>query len=742
MAWNNLPVSLQVELTRFIPAALGAAATGFRAALDLARDLKNSGSDIVVEEDLAALFGRNLIEPEIAENFSKTILPKGARYSIFSESIPIVLWNGPSATVNRALKNKEYFPMVIQISLLTAAHDVESLADGLSEALRLRSKGLDTKVPSSESLLGFLRACAEQTAAFDWLAYLDSVRQKLGLPYYVPDRRKANIGNWFQMLTVPLLQASLDMLPSVQRLYEDSMMVIDGSIGSTTMVVWAHYVLGLSVKVEGAPNGNITFGEKEPSLIIRINDISLQQSLNPVYLMNASEEIMLAVQESEDSLITGIEASRRIPLYGYARRVFEMDEVQLGPAGLTEMICLSAAWALLIAPRLRECLEIDPADGQPCVDFSRSSIVAAQYNLNKSISLICGDQYFDRNIVDNFMETLRDEQHPDGLYDLKPTPAVSSNLKSRFHPPLSDKEKASHWYRLIEIVEKLCPIILSFAAVGNIDELCLAQNLYIEKMNILSDLPGVTIEDSKEPFIRLDSDTCLKIIAYYITGKSRDQTGNPLNRFCLASGGGWSVFTDSLWDKDPAEVTPGRIWLKRGVPYHNSSFGHFIIDGPLTIDSHAPSCIKDGRLGQKFKPFCAVDVASTQYMVALRKDNFYLTRRFRVENCKSAVTVGYWHFSTANFYVMRGDRCSHEDSQGLIELGLDMASFKGFAHLENNVKERIRIALTHGNSNARWLMVAAVGMEEGIVFLKTPGCCLNCLLRKASEWKGKCIIIL
>ena len=52
-------------------------------------------------------------------------------------------------------------------------------------------------------------------------------------------------------------------------------MVVDGSRGSTTLIVWAHHILGLPVLVVGAPKGDIPFGSGEPSVIIYIKDISL-----------------------------------------------------------------------------------------------------------------------------------------------------------------------------------------------------------------------------------------------------------------------------------------------------------------------------------------------------------------------------------------------------------------------------------------------------------------------------------
>lgn len=49
--------ALSLEATSLVPLTLTAATSAVGALMNLARDLQNSGSDIVVEEDLANVFG-------------------------------------------------------------------------------------------------------------------------------------------------------------------------------------------------------------------------------------------------------------------------------------------------------------------------------------------------------------------------------------------------------------------------------------------------------------------------------------------------------------------------------------------------------------------------------------------------------------------------------------------------------------------------------------------------------------
>jgi hypothetical protein len=71
----NAPVGFQVslELSQILPIrkALDGAAGQL---LDLARSLRRSGSDLLVEEDLTSYFGRVWINSEISKKFKQDVL--------------------------------------------------------------------------------------------------------------------------------------------------------------------------------------------------------------------------------------------------------------------------------------------------------------------------------------------------------------------------------------------------------------------------------------------------------------------------------------------------------------------------------------------------------------------------------------------------------------------------------------------------------------------------------------------
>ena len=63
---------LSVELSKVFPIATAVQSAGAMV-LDLARNLRRSGSDLVVEEDLVSVFGRAKIVSEVESTFKKTV---------------------------------------------------------------------------------------------------------------------------------------------------------------------------------------------------------------------------------------------------------------------------------------------------------------------------------------------------------------------------------------------------------------------------------------------------------------------------------------------------------------------------------------------------------------------------------------------------------------------------------------------------------------------------------------------
>jgi hypothetical protein len=107
--------------------------------LDLARNLRNSNSDILVEADLVAIFGRVWIDETITRDFKAEVIKNTEVVSIGNVSLELRKGAGP--TLEHALQERSdtgALSTIIQLSLLSATHDRQNLASALSYGLNKR----------------------------------------------------------------------------------------------------------------------------------------------------------------------------------------------------------------------------------------------------------------------------------------------------------------------------------------------------------------------------------------------------------------------------------------------------------------------------------------------------------------------------------------------------------------------------------------------------------------------------
>ncbi|KAI9767177.1 MAG: hypothetical protein M1835_007074 [Candelina submexicana] len=303
--------ALSLELTKFLPLGQIVNASG-EAILNIARELRRSGSNIVVEEDLAAVFGRNRIEPHFESSFKTAV--RSSEIHPISKYLDIVLEAGAGPTVRRSLTDRARFSTIVQLSLLAYTHTIDSLANGLSRALEKRLEGGNTELarPTVDyvGLAGTLEACADQTSAYRWHLLLDAVEDTL------PWRRDS--GDYPERdLDFVVLQGLLDLLTCVQYLPEDRIITLKCRAGIATIVVWAHHVLGLIVEVTGGELGNANFGAGQANISIELSDLPAS-----IILLNAVDDYMfhLEVAAAEDPRLTGITYS---PLLGFGVRFLD-----------------------------------------------------------------------------------------------------------------------------------------------------------------------------------------------------------------------------------------------------------------------------------------------------------------------------------------------------------------------------------------------------------------------------------
>ncbi|KAL8795513.1 MAG: hypothetical protein Q9182_007525 [Xanthomendoza sp. 2 TL-2023] len=251
--------SLSLELAKIFPVR-HIIQTGAEEIVSLVRALRKDGSDFLVEEDLANIFGRGRIEASLEADFRKAVRIGSIR-PLHAGSL-ISLDSGPGATVCRALKDRFYLSSVIQLSFLVWMHEETTLAASLVESMLSRYfsqvQGA-TPDPDYEGILKTLQACSSQTSQYPWenLCALVETRFPKSIQWFYFEDSP------LKSLAQNLLQGAMDYLYMAQSLPEDRLIMIDSQIGLVPTVIWAHYVLGLTVLIMNSPDGdNLVTAEK------------------------------------------------------------------------------------------------------------------------------------------------------------------------------------------------------------------------------------------------------------------------------------------------------------------------------------------------------------------------------------------------------------------------------------------------------------------------------------------------
>ena len=224
-----------------------------------------SGSDIVVEADLAEVFGRGKIVHELEQNFRKVV--KVQSITFLRDGCEVSLDSGPGPTLLHGLQDSRHFSAIIQMSLLGWTHDRSSLATAIDQAMVKRFEmGVAGAAasPGYEGISNALAACSSQSTAFAWSHYKHLVDTKLreSIPGY-------QYSQDHMRLSPAALMGAMDYLYIVQQLPESRKIMISNAMGSITFVIWAHYILGLNVLITTAGPSTISFGdEQNPHVLI------------------------------------------------------------------------------------------------------------------------------------------------------------------------------------------------------------------------------------------------------------------------------------------------------------------------------------------------------------------------------------------------------------------------------------------------------------------------------------------
>ncbi len=127
-------------------------------------------------------------------------------------------------------------------------HEETTLAAALVENMLKRYESNvqhATPDPDHEGIVKTLQACSSQTSQFGWdhLVSLVESRFRKSTQWFCLDH------NPIRSLSPNLLLGTMDYLYMVQSLPEDRLIMVESQIGLVPIVIWAHYILDLTVIV-------------------------------------------------------------------------------------------------------------------------------------------------------------------------------------------------------------------------------------------------------------------------------------------------------------------------------------------------------------------------------------------------------------------------------------------------------------------------------------------------------------
>jgi hypothetical protein len=736
---------LSLELTN----VFGVARQGVQLAKDfvnLARDLRQSGSDILVEEDLAGIFGRGRIDSQLEKSFKSSVSKDTSRTNLYTGSA-ISLHAGAGPTVSRALLQKEvreYLSTVIQLSFLSWLHDKEALAISLTQCMeqrmRMRLPGA-TPAPGFDSILGTLNACNSQTSSFLWTPYISDVKGKIQRHFsYYNDRY---IDRHLEGLSDHLLLAAMDYFCLVQSLPEDRIMDIGSEEGVIPVVVWAHHILGLTVSIRSPLREDLVFGDaRSPQVIVHWLDKmpTENQELPRAWLLDRSMNVVLRTNAELPNRRISAEERHTLRNYGSSHLRHALNKcAHLAPDSqvFEEVIALIVALTLLASTKVER-----GSDGKRMASPTRK---LETWQILEAAQVIFEEfEYYKKEDILGIYNTIKDQPWSQFKLPRSAKLHLEKDLVGGNKADLSD---------FCSLIKNLSDFLLVFSYVRDVQS-CAEVPLAFSR-STLHKTVVLTLRDGgdRADAIDLQESTLFMTATRFLTGK--EMNAKAYKSTFLISDFGWSIYLDCIGDNDPANVFPEALHVKKGVPTNEETNEQKmrIEDAPIDRLRILPGLEVMDR-GETYLPRCATQVTHRAEYFASRGDKFILSIRFKVNGHNTQgtfdVPTSYRGLHAALWKAHLTKPCEHTGItiSESAKLGPDTVTVKVHSNPRGSMHlpERIIIGLVKGDQRLRWLAILGCvhswHLSRREAMLRSDECCENCALDAAASQPGKwCVII-
>jgi hypothetical protein len=724
--------------------------------MSIARTLKQSGSDLLVEEELCAVFGRVWVDPTLSTTFRTTVVERTSTNSLSHPTLELKVGSGP--TLDRAFTATESdFATVLQLSLLGATHERSSLAASLHYAL---NKRVELNFPSANpspgfsGLVGTLEAISSQAGPFLWSPALLAVKERLR-PLFSVSALGADTA-----LPTNLLVACLDSLPIIQRWPEEYTLRVSESGGCVTLIAWAHYVLGLCVLVQGHKSSqNILFSSgtsTAPSIII--NGTKKTYTGPAVCLLDREDKVYISI-DPEQAEFVPVEARERHPLRDYCTtslcRSFDEPRSWAESPSFKDAMDFSIAAAFTLARRATR----GGLQDTPC------SI--KKWQIWDAANVLFGGRNFNEDLIGKYADTISMTE------PLKNTPR--ERLPSELQYYINKRGPIPIWRAAVDIF--FMSTISNIKSCENLPLIC--ETDFTGDSEIYHKM--ITFKNS----IPLSSIDSFSYISWRLLGPDPADPGMALEQntadVFMVSESGWTLFLPSFSsnDGDPAQINPEKLFLLEGVPTNKKTGERKfrVRDALLSSIEYTGNNIGGGRdqsawvienSGFHFEPRCVSPVLQRHEFYGPSTDAFNVMIRFIGEHLEPVMSNDHkrtfdtqksyrglhnnlWHTHRAP--ACEHDGISHDERPNTARLNVDVATAAGNwswhfleqgSRNDNNVPERIVVVLVKNNPRARWLAVSVAfeAKRSRNTMLRGPGCCEDCAVQAAAKLPGKWFVII
>jgi hypothetical protein len=378
----------------------------------------------------------------------------------------------------------------------------------------------------------------------------------------------------------------MDYLYLIQSLPEDRKMAVSNETGCITLIIWAHYILELTVVITDTPKGQIVFGNAKAPHVCSSWSKEKKDDAGGLFWPSESDDddaeptihlherdisIVLTESTPERERRISIITEERHPLCGYGvtylSRVLNVDVITLDNDPIyEESVKLITALAIHVSRRLDRNLNFRNRTEAPQASLSRSWTLLEKWRVMAPAKLIFNGLSIDPTGVESYEKFLAETK-----LDETTCPSSFSAFLKKVKLGSSALSPAK---RLLQQVQHLAKIVLIFAHVNEIEScgdlpLILqderAHSLLASSMTEILGGPGK--RSAIEPQGIFHAVVCLLSSTVLDNRDDIHKLSGRTNHFLyLCSDFGWSVVMSTAKDEDPADIRPELVHVRKGTP--------------------------------------------------------------------------------------------------------------------------------------------------------------------------------